>query len=190
VTEEGHTLTAAAVLLTPPLPQSLELLAAGRTELTPGLRSRLERLDYARCITVLAVLDGPARLDEPGLLEPAASPLARLVDEQIKGTSPVPAVTLHATPEYSRKRWDQDGEDLAAELLTAAEPWLQSSVKQHQVHRWKYCRPVRVWPEPCLVAVERPPLVLAGDAFGGPDVPGAFRSGLAAAEVLAGLLGP
>jgi predicted NAD/FAD-dependent oxidoreductase len=190
VSEEGGVVAAGAVLMTPPVPQALELLNAGGTELDPGLGAKLSRLDYAMCLTVLAVLDDPAHLPDPGLLEPAAGPIARLVDEQAKGNSPVPAVTIHATPEFSRERWDQDSDEWAAALVAAADPWLGSSVKEYQVHRWKFSRPVRIWPEPCLVAVARPPLVLAGDAFGGPDVPGAYRSGLAAAEVLAGLVVP
>ena len=55
----GETLLAHAVLLTPPVPQSLALLDAGRMELPPATRTHLESIDYERCLAVMAVLDGP-----------------------------------------------------------------------------------------------------------------------------------
>jgi predicted NAD/FAD-dependent oxidoreductase len=108
----------------------------------------------------------------------------RVVDEAAKGTSAVPAVTLHASPEFSRARWEADRERVASEMIRSAECWLGEKVAAHQIHGWRYGRPRGTWPEPCLVVNDGPPLVLAGDAFGGPDVPGAHRSGLAAAQAL------
>lgn len=187
--EGGDTITSDAVLMTPPVPQTLELFEAGEFRFDEDLRRRLERLAYERCLVVMAEPDGPTRVPAPGFFEPTSGPIARVVDEQAKGTSSVPAVTLHAATDFSRARWEADRDRVAAEILRAAEPWLGAEVAAYQIHGWRYCRPVTTWPEPCLVVRGGPPLVLAGDAFGGPDVPGAYRSGLAAAAALGKTLG-
>ena len=188
VTGDGATVIAGKILLTPPVPQSLELLDAGGGLLTRELRTQLDQVEYERCLVVLAVLENPSRIPPPGLFETAHGPVARLVDEQAKGTSPVPAVTVHARTDFSLERWDDDRDEVASELLAAVHPWLGSRVVDFQVHGWKYARPTRTWHQPCMVVADRPPLVLAGDAFGGPDAPGAYRSGHAAAEALSRLV--
>ena len=66
-------------------------------------------------------------------------------------------------------------------LLDASKPWLGAEVLSYQVHGWRYSKPMRVDEEPCVLATESPPLVLAGDAFAGPRVEGAALSGWAAA---------
>ena len=56
-TASGQTFASRAVVLTAPVPQALVLLRAGGLELAPALRSRLDALEYERCLTVMAVLD-------------------------------------------------------------------------------------------------------------------------------------
>lgn len=58
-TTTGRTFTAGAVLLTPPVPQSLALMDAGGIVLAPEMRTRLAAIEYERCLAVMAVLDGP-----------------------------------------------------------------------------------------------------------------------------------
>jgi renalase len=56
-------------------------------------------------------------------------------------------------------------------------------VLEAQVKKWRFATPTAIWPEPCWTAPDAP-LVLAGDAFAGPKVEGAFNSGLAAAAAI------
>lgn len=200
-TETGWELTAAsglivsaeALLLTPPVPQSLALLEAGGNTLPPASQSALERISYDPCFAVLAVLSQPSRIPAPGAIrfeaEPAKPeteswPLAWLADNQQKGISPAPAVTLHATPDFTRAHWETPPEIVAQKLLAAAQPWLGEMPLSYQVHRWRYSQPVVTHPERCLCVPTPGPLVFAGDAFGGPRVEGAALSGWAAAEAL------
>ena len=102
----------------------------------------------------------------------------------MKGISAEPAVTLHATPAFSREHFDRDREATGRALLDAAAPWIGAVVKTFQVHGWRYSKPLQVDESLCVLANQSPPLVLAGDAFATPNVEGAARSGWAAAETL------
>jgi hypothetical protein len=182
--ENGETVCAGAVLLTPPVPQSLAVLDAGLVEMPPAERARLESIEYDPCLAVMLVLDGPSRMPPPGGLSPREGPIAWIADNQMKGASATPAVTIHATAAFSREHWDRDRRESVRQLLRAAEPWLGSEVTEFQVHDWRYSKPIRTDESPCLVLSQSPPLVLAGDAFAGPRLEGAVVSGWAAADVL------
>ncbi len=181
---DGRRLRAAAVVLTAPVPQAMVLLDAGGVVVDGDLRVALDAIEYERSLTVMAVLDGPSGLREPGGMAFDDGPIGWVADNQLKGISPVPCVTIQASHAFSMAHWDVDRDAAARMLLEAARPWVSAGVREFQVHGWKFAKPVRVHPEPCAVVCESPPLVLAGDAFAGPKVEGAARSGWAAAEVL------
>ncbi len=183
-TGSGEIFRAEALLLTPPVPQSLDLLDAGRIPLRPEVRARLTSIIYQRCLAVLAVLAGPSRVPAPGGFAPAAGPIAWIADNQQKGISTEPAVTIHASHAFSLERWDRDRSASGRLLLEAAQKWLGAVVLEFEVHGWRYSKPLRVDEQPCVILSTRPPLVLAGDAFAGPRVEGAALSGWAAAEAL------
>ena len=183
-TTTGRTFTAGAVVLTPPVPQSLAMLDAGGIFLAPEMRTRLAAIEYDRCLAVMAVLVGPSRIPPPGGVAPTEGPIAWIADNQLKEISAEPAVTIHATHAFSLEHWDRDRQESARALLDAAAEWLGAGIKTFQVHGWRYSKPMRVDEEPCVLLSQSPPLVLAGDAFAGPRVEGAALSGWAAAEAL------
>jgi predicted NAD/FAD-dependent oxidoreductase len=183
-TNNGEFYSAAAVLLTPPVPQSLALLAAGEIELEPAMRTRLEGIQYERCLAVMAVLQGPSLIPPPGGLVPTSGPVSWMADNQLKGISAEPAVTIHANHEFSLAHWDEDRMESGRLLLNTAQPWLGAEVLSYQVHGWRYSKPLQVDAEPCALLQTSPPLVIAGDAFAGPRVEGAALSGMAASEML------
>ena len=183
-TTDGTGFEAGAVVLTPPVPQSLSLLEAGGVDLPPQLRARLAAIEYDRCLTVMAVLEGPSCIPPPGGLALDSGPLAWISDNQAKGISPVPSATLHATARFSLENWDRDRMETGRLLVGAASEWIGSSVRDLQVHGWRYSRPRILDEEPCVVAGLQPPLVLAGDAYGPGGIEGAALSGLAAARAI------
>jgi renalase len=182
--ESGGSMTSAAVVLTAPVPQSLAMLDAGGFAAPADVRTQLEGIEYERCLAVLAVLDGPSGLPPPGGMAFPDGPLAWLADNQIKGISPVPCVTLHASHDFSLANWERDRREVGRELLQAAAVWTRTGVKEFQTHGWLYSKPVRVHEDACAVLHASPPMVMAGDAFAGPKVEGAILSGWAAATVL------
>ena len=182
--DSGESVFTSAAVLTAPVPQSLALLDLGEFDLSVATKARLESIEYERCLAVMAVLEKPTRIPPPGTLSPTEGPIALIVDNQMKGISATPAVTLHATPAFSLEHWDRDRQESGRQLLQAAAAWLDSDVTEFQVHGWRYSKPIHVEQTTCLVLNKAPWLVQAGDAFGGPRVEGAALSGWSAAAVL------
>ena len=176
--------SAGAIILTAPVPQALVLLEAGGILLQPALKTRLSAIQYERCLAVLAVLKGPSRMQAPGGFAPTQGPIAWIADNQMKGISEEPAVTIHATDAFSVAQWDRDRDETARVLLAAAEKWLGVGIQSFQIHGWRYSKPKQTDPLRYAVVSLSPPLLLAGDAFAGPRVEGAALSGWAAAEAV------
>lgn len=183
-THNGPSLAARAVVLTPPVPQSLALLDAGGVVLPQHKQAALSSITYERCLAVMALLEGQSHVPPPGGLAPGVGPVAWIADNQAKGISSVPSVTLHATDDFSRAWWDRDRQLAGRELLSAAERWLGGGIVGFEVHGWLYSRPVAVARKPLVIAMESPLLVFAGDAFGGARVEGAALSGWEAAAAV------
>lgn len=182
--QDGSRIQAKAVVMTPPVPQSLAILDAGNVLFSETTRSRLEEIQYEKCFAVMALLDGPSLIPFPGYLKPETGPITWLADNQTKGISDLPAVTIHATGKYSETNWEGDRNEIARQLVEAAQPWLGSSVLKYQIHGWRYSKPIATDKDRCVVINQHPPLIIAGDAFGGPRVEGAVLSGYAATETL------
>ncbi|MGI8541120.1 MAG: NAD(P)/FAD-dependent oxidoreductase [Rubrobacteraceae bacterium] len=174
-----------ALLLTAPVPQSLALVGG----IVPTYkREDLRRISYDPCVALMALLDGSANLPEPGGVQIKGEPLDWISDNERKGVSEAPAITIHAGPKWSRTHFgDSDDETTAALLELAGEALgknVASKVVGTSVARWRYSWVTENHTERYFVGVESPPLVFAGDAFGSPKVEGASLSGLAAAEWL------
>jgi hypothetical protein len=184
VTDSGEVYSAGAVVLTPPAPQALSIVEGGGVALDAEARARLGSIEYERCLAVMAVLTGPSRLTPPGGLAPVDGPIAWIADNQLKGISAMPAVTIHATPAFSMDHWDHDRQKSGRALLDAAAPWLRSDVLTFQVHGWRYGKAMQAGEPTCLTGSRDPLLVIAGDGLAGPRVEDAARSGRAAAGVI------
>ena len=168
-------LAAPAVVVTAPVPQAAALLAGA---------AEVPDLAYDPTLSLVVALDEPGAVPAPGGVQLDGDATWSWVGDNVaKGASAQPAVTLHTTAALAAERFDDDPDRLLADLLAAAAPWLGgAAVVEARCHRWRYATPTAPWPErSCTVA---PGCVLAGDAFGGPRVEGAFRSGLAAADAL------
>ena len=187
----GAVLETPAVISSAPVPQALELLAAGETELHPDDATALARVAYDPCIAALVVSHEPTAVPTPGALRPAGEPLEWVADNQQKGISPVPALTLHAGPAFSTAHWTDDDAVIVEALLDALADLgvPRPEAVQHQVHRWLYSKPRVLHSEPYLMARNLPPLAFVGDAFHTARVEGAAQSGIAGATALDAALG-
>ena len=181
--DDGTAIHADAVVTTCPLPQSYSLIVSAEVHVPEPLW----RTGYDSTLSLLAVLDRPSSVPAPGGVQDAIG-FTFVADNQAKGISDVPSLTVHADPEWSHEHWDEAPSVAHALLLAAATPWIGgATVVESQLKRWRFATPRTIWPEPCWQADgARGPLVLAGDAFAGPRVEGAALSGRAAAAALVG----
>ena len=187
-----------SLLLTPPVPQSLALVEAGGFTLAAETKAQLARIAYDPCIAVMATFAGTVTLPEPGAVQiEGGEPVYWIADNNRKGVSPrVSAITIHAGADFSRANWETEDALIVETLTEHARKFLRDADDQPledveleawHVKRWRYSKPVVTHEQRCLV-VQSPPLVFAGDAFGGARIEGAALSGLAAAEQLKTLL--
>lgn len=171
-----------AVVVTPPLPQTLGLLDV--SGIADPVIAALAGIEYDATLAVMATLDGPSGVPD-GHLAPSRGAVAWIADNQHKRVSAIPALTLHSSPEFASEHLDSDAREWVPLLLDAARPHHESAVVEAVPHRWRYSRPRQVRDDGAIVLDAAAPIVLAGEVFAGARVEGAFRSGLAAAEMLA-----
>jgi predicted NAD/FAD-dependent oxidoreductase len=178
--DDGTAYEADAVIITCPLPQAFALLVDSGV----SLDETLFRTEYDRTIGLLARLDTPPDLPVSGGVQDADEVFGFIGDNGSKGVSAEPAVTFHANPTWSDEHWDDDNDELVAQLSTAARPWLGGArMLETSLKKWRLATPRSIWPDPCWTAADGT-VVMAGDAFAGPKVEGAHNSGLAAAHSL------
>ncbi len=186
--DNGETVNAKAMLITSPVPQTIDLLATGNITVPTDKQARLNRIQYESCIAVMAILDGPTAIESPGAIALEDGPIAWITDNLQKGVSKIPAVTIHASGEFSAEHLSHDRMEIGQRLIDAAGVYLgDAKVTEYQVHGWRYSKPTIVDDAPCILlseATDLPPLAVAGDAFAGPRFEGAVQSGWAAAKAL------
>ncbi len=178
----GFTHEASALVLTPP--SALALVDENGISLPAGARSDLESIVYDPCVALMVLPDTAGAVPEPGGVQIGGDPLFWVADNRRKGISEVPALTIHAGPEWSREHLHSDDGTVSRLLLEEAKDYVGTGIEATAVYRWKYSQPVVTHDERFVYVEGPPPLVFCGDAYGGPKVEGAVLSGLTAAERL------
>ena len=195
------------VLLTCPMPQTLELLATSPTPLLTGEETAtLQGISYAPSLAFMWMLPPhlPAVAQEalqrlaPGFKVEGADTLAWVGYNHAKGGNPATpqALTLHATPAFSQQAFEAAAtapaevmQQLVQALntalgLSAAEALAPpATAEAWQLHRWRYAQVTQGLAPLHWQASQHPTLLLAGDAFGS-EAPSA---GKVEAAVLSGL---
>ena len=174
-----------AYILTAPVPQSLAILSFSQMLPNPETHIQLSSISYKPTIAILLRLtQSPSLFPDHGGLQFLDHPdLAFISDNQRKGVSDEPALTIHLSNSLSGSLWEHsDQEVLTATKALIEEHLSGATIADYQIQRWRYAGPAELWAEPTLVWGTEPTIALAGEAFAGPKVEGAFRSGLAAAE--------
>jgi predicted NAD/FAD-dependent oxidoreductase len=173
------------LVVTAPLPQTLELLTVSNINLPADIQQTLTGVVYDPCFSLSLLLEQPSLVPDPGGLWLSGEPLAWMACSTKKGISPHGyGVTVQAGPEFSRHYLATDTEQVIALMTAAAQPWLGSAVLASHLHLWRYSHPQNPLDQPFLFGDFPGPVYFGGDAFHGGKVEGAALSGLAIAEHL------
>ncbi len=181
-----------SVIATPPVPQTIDLLVDGAARLDNGVTlDDLRSITYHQVIALLATVDGAPDFGPAGALQQPADPTFTFVaDNEAKGISSERTITFHTAHALSAQLFDRADSDISEALVPLARAVLETAdpaarIVEYQIKKWRYAGPVEPRPERSLtIACSPGPLVLAGDAFGGSKVEGAFLSGLDAADAV------
>lgn len=197
VSGTGTPLAAYTLASTVPTPQTLDLLAAsGLSDDTfdSGEMAKLRAVEYAPTLAVL--LRGLAPKASWQGIQLRDQTLTWISADSDKREGGVPAeggqqiFVLHASPEFSREWQDRDLEE-AADLMVARAgeivgDWI-TTLPDRQVHRWRFAnvpKGVERWAGLQISKDGEAPLFVAGDAFLGAKIEGAYLSGLEVAQAI------
>lgn len=124
-----------AVAVTFPAPQVTALLAGSGYAL-PGV----ERAAYAPCWSLMIAAEGAMA---EALVEPRTDPIGLIATDTSKPGRPAGnRLTVHATPDWSRRHLEEPREAIIAALLPAAARHLGLTLTPTYVaaHRWRYAQ--------------------------------------------------
>ncbi len=184
--------SANALIVTPPVPQSLELLQRNNVVLPDSLRDELRGVTYSRCIAIYGMFTGESGL-QPGGVWFGDGALEWITDNNLKNVSAVgPAITALTTNEWAEVHWNEPDAQLVERLLPRLRPWVGEPLDPTQVwvHKWRWARPVSPVRLPCAVLRDLA-TVIAGDGFASTNpepADAAVASGVAAANRIGQLL--
>lgn len=182
---EGRVQEADHIVITMPSVQMLELFERSNLDLGAGTMAGLRKIRHSRCLALLGILDRPSDLDHPGAVTHPADHIDWLSDNHIKGISERPALTLHASAEFSERNWEVSAEEWAPDLIGSSQEVLGAEVISFVSHRWGFAKPLQTFGASHYHQPEIG-LTLAGDGFGGERVERAVISGLDAADAILG----
>lgn len=172
-----------AVAITVPAPQVMTLLAASGVTLPD-----IARASYAPCWSFMIAADTSPPED---LIEPGAGPIGLIACDSSKpGRPPGIRLTVHATPDWSRRHLEAPRETIVAELVRATRDCLGTELRPShmEAHRWRYAQVETALQVPCLYDPACR-LGAAGDWCLGARIEAAYDSGLALADAILNDLG-
>jgi len=193
--EDGSTYDSELLILTAPLPQSLQLLQRSHLPQLDTSLTRLNQISYRMCLVVLLLVSAPLSFEQGSYYQIQGEKLDGIISHAQKSLSPeYYTVTLQGTSEFSQEYQDNERRHLGAqELIAAAREYLgEANILDWQVHFWRYSTPLTQFDAPFFSPPEfreasLPSLYLAGDAFAAQyelasSAESAFLSGLEVAR--------
>jgi renalase len=122
ITEGNQFFQSDLLMMTPPVPQTLELLSATNIELSKSVKTRLENVSYHCCIALLLLLKAKSGIPEPGGIWLDGEPISWMADNTVKGiSSDGHAVTIHTGHQFSLENWDAENELILNKIRDAAQ---------------------------------------------------------------------
>ncbi|TFC99496.1 hypothetical protein E3T28_09150 [Cryobacterium sinapicolor] len=186
----GEPIGGRAVVLTAPVPQSVQILRGSGLFVAP----ELHEVTYDERAVLLCVVDGVAAGVEAGHLAGRSAPDGIIETIRVRHRDDAGRVWLEvfATPLWSEATWEADATFSQADLLAALIRLLPGAgVVDSELKRWRYANAVGSGPGTTFYrSADQPGILVAGDGCGllhghPSGVARAVRSGLDVAKALA-----
>lgn len=179
-TESGQVYESLKLVLTCPLPQSLELLKNSHI----NFNKELTQVTYAQALIGLFENITASSLELPhGFLENPLPEIQSIADQKEKGLSLRSSWTVTMSPEFSAQYFeesDQTSIDQIKKVIRTLDSSFDS--ESSQLKKWRFSHPLQK-AYGYYNEVE-PGLFVAGDAFGRPSLGGAVQSAKALVKFL------
>ncbi len=193
VTEANEPFQANTVVISTPVPQSLELLSGIENWIDPILFKKLKDISYHSCIAAAYILQESMDIKDFGVLRYPSEEIAGIFNQSQKGiltTSPV--LVVHTAPQWSKTLWSLPDSRILDEIWKKTQAILSiyrfaDSFQSASVHKWRYSEP-KIRQKEFFERIQIHPastLFLVGDSFRDSRIEGAFESGRLAGMALA-----
>lgn len=183
--DNNKSLKAEALILTMPVPQSLELIRNSKLKIAEDIISNLQKVEYARSIAGILILDKISNIKNEGGFKFHDGPISFITDNNLKGINKsLTALTVEMSNDFSIENWDKSDEEITELIIESSSEYFNSKVLKSQIHKWKYSTPLKSYPKKFEVVDSPGTLYFAGDAFLGSTVESAYLSGLYSAKSL------
>ncbi|WP_100372539.1 NAD(P)/FAD-dependent oxidoreductase [Bacillus sp. FJAT-45037] len=179
----GTEIVAKGLISTIPVPQALTWMDFNGIE--SDIKEELSQLDYEPCVGLMIALNKESKLPQKGGVQ-GQGDLAFIADNQQKGISTKPILTVHASGDWSAAHFDDTDEEIRNLLLAKLDHIVsEEDIINMEVKRWRYAKPKTLYPDRVLKTVYPAPIVFAGDCFFEGKVEGAILSGITAGKWIA-----
>jgi hypothetical protein len=185
-TEEGRLYQCDGVLMTSPVPQTLDIFKQSEWTLTQEEQDELSNIQYWPCVGLLGLTDTDVNFPVRGWSKPNESILSWVCDNHSKQVSEIgPALIAHADGAWSEAHFEKDDATLEKLLKEAMTAWVNPEQWTHvQIKKWRYALVKNPMKLNYYTLKNLDGIVLSGDGFSGPRVENAALSGIKASQPL------
>lgn len=184
--EDREKVWAKNLILSAPLPQSLDLCKEGTVIQSSSVLESLRSIVYAPCFALYFRIDSAA--EWPVFVELDSPKIHAVYDQKAKGLETAHRMcVVHANENWSEANWNRDNDAIQNELLSDFKRFYpEIRCSEVGLHRWRFSRP-RATLTTDFARDERSnrgELIFVGDCFKEASLEGAFGSGVSAARYL------
>lgn len=166
------------IILTMPIPQSLDLIKKSNLDLSNQKLRKLSEVKYNKSIVGLFTLNGKSNLIKEGGLKIENEDIDFITDNNLKGiNSNHTAIVVEMTDKFSRSNWNKGESEVLSKIKKLSEDWIGTNFINEQIHKWKYSTPASIYDKRFEFFNNPLPLYIIGDAFMGNNVESAYLSG-------------
>ncbi|MBA4728527.1 MAG: NAD(P)-binding protein [Thermodesulfobacteriota bacterium] len=183
--ENGSTFNSDYIIMSCPMPQSLEILNKSKIDFDNNLIKALEDLNYFPCIVVMIKSEIKlSNLDKHIGTDVDSKNISWIGDNYRKKVSSIENYyTIQCSPEFSYENFENEYDETNEKLKHDMEKIFGSNYQILSNHKWRYSIPKNFYQEDnSLVINEKDFLGLCGDIFTNGRFDGAITSGLSIAD--------